>query len=64
MEQSVFSRIEAHREEMVPFLRKLIQIDTQTPPGLNYDKICEVLAEKLRGLGCEVADPQRARRNT
>ncbi len=39
---------------MVSFLRKLIQIDTQTPPGLNYDKICEVLAEKMRGLGCEV----------
>ena len=54
MEHSVFSRIEAHREEMVSFLRKLIQIDTQTPPGLNYDKICEVLAEKMRALGCEV----------
>jgi succinyl-diaminopimelate desuccinylase len=54
LEQSVFSHVEAHREEMVSFLRKLIQIDTQTPPGLNYDKICEVLAEKMRGLGCEV----------
>ena len=51
---SVFFRIEAHRDEMVTFLRKLIQIDTQTPPGLNYDKICEVLAEKMRALGCEV----------
>jgi succinyl-diaminopimelate desuccinylase len=54
LEDSVFSYLEAHREEMVLFLKKLIQIDTQTPPGLNYDRICGVLAEKFRALGCEV----------
>ncbi|MGA2958539.1 MAG: M20/M25/M40 family metallo-hydrolase [Thermodesulfobacteriota bacterium] len=54
LKESVFSHIEAHREEMVLFLKKLIQIDTQTPPGLNYDRVCEVLADKFRGLGCEV----------
>jgi acetylornithine deacetylase/succinyl-diaminopimelate desuccinylase-like protein len=50
----VFSYVESHREEMVQFLRKLVCIDTQVPPGRNYDTICEVLAEKLRSLGCEV----------
>jgi len=54
LKESVFSNIEAHREEMVLFLRKLIQMDTQTPPGLNYDGICAVLAEKFSHLGCEV----------
>lgn len=52
--KSIFSYIESHREEMVQFLRKLVRIDTQVPPGRNYDTICEVLAEKLRSLGCEV----------
>jgi succinyl-diaminopimelate desuccinylase len=52
--ERVFSYIESHREEMVQFLRKLVRIDTQVPPGRNYDTICEVLAEKLRTLGCEV----------
>ncbi|MGE5252554.1 MAG: M20 family metallopeptidase [Planctomycetaceae bacterium] len=51
---SLFSYIETHREEMVKFLQRLVRIDTQVPPGRNYDRICEVLAEKLRSLGCEV----------
>jgi succinyl-diaminopimelate desuccinylase len=50
----IFPYIESHREEMVQFLRTLVRIDTQVPPGLNYDTICEVLAEKLHSLGCEV----------
>jgi len=54
LKESIFSYIESHREEMVQFLRKLVCIDTQVPPGRNYDTICEVLAEKLRSLGCEV----------
>jgi len=54
LKESVFSYIESHREEMVKFLQKLVRIDTQVPPGRNYDLICEVLAEKLRSLGCEV----------
>jgi succinyl-diaminopimelate desuccinylase len=54
LKESVFFHIESHREEMVQFLRKLVHIDTQVPPGRNYDTICEVLAEKLRSLGCEV----------
>jgi acetylornithine deacetylase/succinyl-diaminopimelate desuccinylase-like protein len=50
----IFPYIESRREEMVQFLRTLVRIDTQVPPGLNYDTICEVLAEKLHSLGCEV----------
>ncbi|MCW3991842.1 MAG: M20/M25/M40 family metallo-hydrolase [Candidatus Bathyarchaeota archaeon] len=40
---------------MTRFLQKLVRIDTQVPPGLNYDVICDVLADKLSGLGCEVS---------
>ena len=54
LKESVFSYIEAHRDEMVLLLKKLIQIDTQVPPGLNYDTICGVLAERFQSLGCEV----------
>lgn len=52
--ESLFSYIESHREEMIDFLRTLVRIDTQVPPGRNYGTICEVLAEKLRSLRCEV----------
>jgi succinyl-diaminopimelate desuccinylase len=50
----VFSYIEEHRDEMVRFLQRLVRIDTQVPPGLNYEVICDILAEKLTELGCEV----------
>jgi hypothetical protein len=39
---------------MIRFLRRLERIDTQTPPGLNYDVICDVIADKLVDLDCEV----------
>jgi succinyl-diaminopimelate desuccinylase len=52
--ERVFSYIEEHRGEMVRFLQRLVRIDTQVPPGLNYDVICDVLADKFIDLGCEV----------
>jgi len=50
----VFSYIEERRGEIVRFLQRLVRIDTQVPPGLNYDVICDVLADKFIDLGCEV----------
>ncbi len=50
----VFSYIEEYRDQMIRLLRKLVRIDTQVPPGLNYDLICDVLADKFSELGCEV----------
>ena len=52
---AVFSYLEDHRDELVEFLRRLVQIDTQVPPGLNYDKICSVLADRLGEYGCDVS---------
>jgi succinyl-diaminopimelate desuccinylase len=54
-EERVFSYIEENRDEMIRFLRRLVQIDTQVPPGLNYDVICDVLADKLNELDCDVS---------
>ena len=54
-ETRVFSYIEDHRDEMIKFLQRMVRIDTQTPPGLNYDVICDLLADKLSGLGCDVS---------
>ena len=53
-EARVLEYIEEHRDEMIRFLRRLVRIDTQTPPGLNYDVICDVVADKLVDLGCDV----------
>jgi len=53
-EKRVLTYIEEHRDGMIRFLRKLVKIDTQVPPGLNYDVICDVLADRFSGLGCEV----------
>jgi succinyl-diaminopimelate desuccinylase len=55
LREELFSYIEESRGEMVDFLRKLVGIDTQVPPGQNYDVICEVIADKLAGCGCDVA---------
>jgi succinyl-diaminopimelate desuccinylase len=54
-EKMVLAYVEEHRLDMIRFLRRLVEIDTQTPPGLNYDVICDVLADKLSGLGCDVS---------
>jgi hypothetical protein len=39
LENQVFDYIEANRDPMLEFLRKMVRIDTQTPPGLSYDTI-------------------------
>jgi len=54
LKEEVFSYLEEHRDDMVRFLQRLVRIDTQVPPGLNYDKLCAVMAEKFRECGCEV----------
>lgn len=52
--EKVFSYLEEQRDDMVRFLQKLVRIDTQVPPGLNYDKICKVMADRFREYGCDV----------
>ena len=40
---------------MIGFLRRMVGVDTQTPPGLNYDVICGLLADRFSELGCETS---------
>ncbi len=54
IEESALNYINENKGEMVTFLRKLVKIDTQVPPGRNYDVICRVLGDKLSDLGCSV----------
>lgn len=53
LEKQVLTYIESHRENMIEFLRKLVRIDTQTPPGHGYDTLCNLLADKCSTLGCD-----------
>lgn len=53
-EGRVFEIIEENRDQMIRYLQELVRVDTQTPPGHDYDKVCGLMAEKLGGLGCEV----------
>jgi len=55
LEKQVFGYIESNRNSMIEFLRKMVRIDTQTPPGLNYDKFCDLLADRYHGLGYETS---------
>ncbi len=53
LENQVFEYIESNRDPMLKFLQKMVRIDTQTPPGLNYDTLCELLVDKYHALGYE-----------
>ncbi|QXJ28736.1 Acetylornithine deacetylase [Saccharolobus shibatae B12] len=43
--------VEASKDEIVEFLKQLIRIPTENPPGLNYDKIVSMLRDKLEEFG-------------
>ncbi len=50
-ETEVFNAIESGRSRMVRFLQKILRIDTQVPPGHDYDKVCEIIRERYDALG-------------
>lgn len=54
-EKQVFEYIESHRDDMIRYLRRLVGIDTQTPPGHNYDTICDLMSDRFSELGCETS---------
>jgi succinyl-diaminopimelate desuccinylase len=51
-ERRVLDHISEDRNS-IRFLKRLINIDTQVPPGHNYDTICEMLSKKYSDMGCE-----------
>ncbi len=54
--ETIFNYVDNHSKEAVDYLRKLVKIDTHVPLGLNYDKICRVMADRFTqyGCGCEI----------
>ena len=55
VEKRVLGYVEAHRAEMVAYLQKLVRVDTQVPPGRNYDTVCGLMADRFSELGCETS---------
>lgn len=55
VERRVLGCVDARRDEMVGFLRSLVGVDTQVPPGRNYDVVCGLMADRFSGLGCETS---------
>lgn len=51
---AVARQVDKNKDALVEFVRKLVRIPTQDPPGENYPKICSALTEKLSGLGMDV----------
>ncbi len=51
LEHQVFQAIESGRNRMLKLLQQIIRIDTQVPPGHDYDKVCGILEEKYSNLG-------------
>src|SRR4030042_2134089 len=55
VEKRVLGYVEAHRAETVAYLQKLVRVDTQVPPGRNYDTVCGLMADRFSELGCETS---------
>ena len=58
MESAMIERIRASAEALRPrmeaFLSDFLKIDTENPPGRNYERCVRFLGEKMQSLGCEV----------
>ena len=58
MDKRMAERIKASAESlrlpMAAFLGDFLKIDTENPPGRNYEKCVRFLGEKMNSLGCEV----------
>ncbi len=55
LESKVFDTIESRRDRAVRTLQQLIKIDTQVPPGHDYDKVCAILADRYSAIGYETS---------
>ena len=55
VERQVLGYVEAHRDDAIAYLQKLVRVDTQVPPGNNYDTVCGMMADRFSGLGCETS---------
>ncbi len=52
--KALFEHLESKTEKTIKTLDELVRIPTQVPPGENYEKAVDFVAEKLLDLGFEV----------
>ncbi len=53
LEERISESVASDEKEIISFLQRLVRIPTPVPPGENYEKIADVIAEKCRSLGWE-----------
>ncbi len=51
MKTKLTQAIESYQDEMLEFIKKLISIPTENPPGNSYGKCIDVISEKLDEIG-------------
>jgi succinyl-diaminopimelate desuccinylase len=51
LEMEVFRSIESGRDRMIRFLQDIIKVDTQVPPGHDYDTVCGIIEDRYIQLG-------------
>ena len=49
--QALYDAVDARESAIVSTLRELVQIDTENPPGRNYDEGAAFLADALSRRG-------------
>jgi len=56
-EKAILNQIDHDQEEMMEFLRSLVQANSENPPG-NEKQVALIIEDKLRDLGCKVERQQ------
>ncbi len=55
MSERLRARIAAGEAELAAFCRELVRVPSENPPGRDYRAVCELVGERLRRRGFEVA---------
>ena len=50
----VIQAVEDLKPDMAVFLRDFIRIETENPPGNNYEECTQFLGDRMKSLGCDV----------
>jgi len=51
--RNLLEAVDASRSEMIDFTRELVAIPTENPPGNEYARCADVIAQKLKDIGLE-----------
>src|SRR5580692_9593827 len=52
-QENLLKTVDALRSEMIDFTRELVAIPSENPPGNEYARCAEAIAQKLRQIGLE-----------